>query len=101
MMIRTIMAGAVTTALAASLLGATAASASTGPASTSGAATVGASRHHHVFQVRPGKIFVVTDSVRGVRRGDRLALESRYRHRWHQVGSWPMHRGQRHFTGRT
>jgi hypothetical protein len=60
-----------------------------------------------VFQIRPGKIFDVTATVHGVRRGDRLALESLYRagphkpSRWHVLGSWRMHRGERHFVGKT
>jgi hypothetical protein len=68
------------------------------------------SNRGHVFQIGPGKIFQVHDSVHGVRRGDRLALESLYRlhqhhprspKRWHIIGSWPMHAGQTFFRGLT
>jgi hypothetical protein len=61
----------------------------------------------HPFHVKPGRIFDVTATLHGVRKNDRLALESYFRaHRhnpkkWHILGSWRLHRGARHFRGRT
>jgi hypothetical protein len=57
------------------------------------------------FQIKAGKPFAVTSTVRGVRKGDRLALEaySSYsksrKPSWHVVGSWPMKAGQTRFRG--
>jgi hypothetical protein len=90
------------------VLTATAATASPTPrAAAPASATITSASRHKVFSIRSGKIFDVTASVHGVRSGDRLALESLYRIRprgarhWHVLGSWRMHRGQRHFTGKT
>lgn len=59
------------------------------------------------FQIKAGKPFAVTDTVHGVRKGDRLALEAYYSYSksrkpsWHVLGSWPMKAGQRSFRGIT
>jgi hypothetical protein len=91
----------------------TVASASTRPSTPPSAGTIAGSimnGHRHVFRIRAGRIFDVSDGVRGIGRGDRMALESRYRKhrhhprsrkRWHVVGTWRLHRGQRNFVGRT
>jgi hypothetical protein len=88
----------------------TVASANTRPSMPSAGIVAGSimNGHRHVFKIRPGKIFEITDGVRGVRRGDRMALEDRFRRhrhhprspkRWHVVGSWKMHAGQGFFRG--
>jgi len=51
------------------------------------------------FQIKAGRIYDVVATVRGVRRGERLALEVYYWHRWHVKGSWKMHPGSYHFRG--
>ena len=57
------------------------------------------------FQIKAGGPFVVTSSVHGVRKGDRLALEAYYsysksrKRSWHVLGSWPMKAGQTRFRG--
>jgi hypothetical protein len=45
------------------------------------------------FRIKAGRIYDVVATVRGVRAGERLALEANYRRRWHVIGSWKMHRG--------
>jgi hypothetical protein len=57
------------------------------------------------FQIKAGKPFTVTSTVRGVRKGDRLALEAYYSYSksskpsWHVLGSWPMTAGENRFRG--
>jgi hypothetical protein len=57
------------------------------------------------FQIKAGKLFAVTSTVRGVKKGDRLALEAYYSYSrsskpsWHVLGSWPMKAGETRFRG--
>lgn len=51
------------------------------------------------FRIKAGRLYDIVATVRGVRTGERLALEVYYWHRWHVKGSWKMHRGAYHFRG--
>jgi hypothetical protein len=75
-------------------------SAATRPAALKEGASISAAASRRPFRIKAGKVYYVHASVRGVRRGERLALESRYWGRWHRLGSWPMHRGSYRFYGR-
>lgn len=72
------------------------------PAAVQQAASVKASKP---FQIKAGQPFAVTSTVRGVKKGDRLALEAYYSYSksrkpsWHVVGSWPMKAGETRFRG--
>ncbi len=94
--------------VSAAILSAPAATASPEPrTSASASATIANSSSQKVFRIRSGKVFDVKSTVRGVRRGDRLALESLYAagprrpKTWHVLGSWPMKAGETHFVGKT
>jgi hypothetical protein len=88
-------------------LPATAAARFSHPSAAAITSTTAASSGHRPFLVKPGKIFEVTATLSGVRNNDRLALESYFRRvphhpkGWHVLGSWRLHRGERHFVGLT
>jgi hypothetical protein len=105
---RSIPAIAAIGVLGAGILSAPAATASPLPgASVSASATIASSSSQSVFHIGSGKAFDVKSTVHGVRRGDRLALESLYAagprraKTWHVLGSWPMTAGETHFVGKT
>ena len=99
----TLLAAIVTcpTALALALPNA----ASAGQETRHPAAAVNTSTEQHPFKIKAGKRYDVVATLSGVRRHDRLAFEAYYRtghvgpKRWHVLGSWQLHRGERRFRG--
>jgi hypothetical protein len=69
------------------------------PASIANAALANG-QHKKPFRIRAGRIYDVVATLHGVRRGDRLELESHYLRGWHDIGSWRLKKGQHHFRGR-